>query len=1015
MMFQYSITHSDGATKALKEISDRLFQSTQNENENENDDDDEDEDQSSSSLPVLQLVSMKESFDIELLKKFYEELMITNFPLEDERDDIEDWIYCLDPTQQQNQNQKEQGPSMDVLLLILKQEQKILEEKDKSSLSKITETTTAIIGGIAFEYYKQAQCGLLSYIVVAEDFRRLGILRSLHPVACEAIQLLHEEEQEAVTSSSTSSTTTTTTTTVDNINSSTTIKAIFAETNTIEAGDVPPEIIRKRHEILYSLGYRQLKFPYVQPPLVEDGESFDDIMLLIYGTGGGDDNNNNNINPCDNERSNNNNCTIETEILYGYVVDFYKSVTGYDTDTYKNHWYYKLVDWYRKENYLTEIAKDLPWDDITQEIKDCMIKKTTTTTSSYNTYHLLTSNTKILENLTSDSTIATATVTTTTTTIPPQPSTEVVVVGAGIAGLVATITLAEEYLKEQQQQQQQQHPSQERAPLTITLIEANSFVGGRIRTVVSNTDTETKNDEDSTVYPLMFNNDRLSSIQKVDSFAPWPVAIGAEFIHGVDSMVNELIEKNEDWLVQETFDLCSSLDEYPSRNSFVQRRSSLLLTTERRNMPHVQICIGGRCYPLQHQYHQVNSTSTFSNEQNRVHQLIRQVNNIWNNLQDISEDTKTGVKSYRDMSLDKFIEEQLCHDEGNLSDDDIETVKQIIECLYSNTAGSSNMFMGVCEASREEYNWEYTESNFRSGQCFAEFIKYYLDRIAEINKQAESRNSNVKINIVTACPIVEIGSALNVQKEDNNKIRNYPIKLSASAGDTFDCDKCIVTVPLGVLKANKINFRDEYKIPTEMQDAIDTINMFSGIKAHMLLKIGIDISCMTKLMKSTELFFCPGEIFSQVWLRRNEETVFLTGFCVSNCRDRLIDLVLSSEKEGEESKSEIAQNLMLQQIQRLFEPSNSEEKAFVDPYSPTCSSFALHDWSEDEFTLGIYSSPSVGADFTHRDCLTKPINNDIWFAGEHATTTTCATVQSAMESGSKAAKEVFQALESDQK
>jgi hypothetical protein len=1011
-MFQYSITDSDGATKALKEISNRLFQTTQNENENENENDD-DEDQLSSSSPVLQLVSMKESFDIELLKKFYDELMIPNFPLEDERDDIEDWIHCLDPAQHQNQNQntnqnqnqKEQGPSMDVLLLI---------SSSSSSSSSSSTTTTKIIGGIAFEYYKQAQCGLLSYMVVAEDFRRLGILRTLHPIACEAIQLLHKEEQEEQQ---------------HHKGRITTIKAIFAETNTIEAGDVPPAIIRKRHEILYSLGYRQLKFPYVQPPLVEDGESFDDIMLLIYWTSGANDNdndndndNNNNINPCDNKRSNsnNNNCTIESEILYGYVVDFYNSVTGYDTDTYKNHWYYKLVDWYRKENYLTEIAKDLPWDDITEEMKDCMMKKNATTTSS-NHHHLLTSNTKISEKST-DSTIATTMTTTnmitsTTTTTPPQPYTEVVVVGAGIAGLVATITLAEEYLKDQQQQQH--HPSQERAPLTITLIEANSFVGGRIRTVVSNTDTETgtKIDENSTVYPLMFNNDRLSTTQKVDNFAPWPVAIGAEFIHGVDSMVNELIEKNEDWLVQETFDLCSSLDEYPSRNSFVQRRSSLSLTTEQRNIPHVQICIGGRCYPLQHRYHQVSSTSPFSNEQNRVHQLIRQTNNIWNNLQDITEDTKTGVKSYRDMSLDKFIEGQLCHEEGNVSDDDIETVKQIIECLYSNTAGSSNKFMGVYEANREECNWEYTESNFRSGQCFAEFIKYYLDRIAEINEQSESRNSNVKINIVTTCPIVEIGSTLNVQKENTNKTRNktrnYPIRISASAGDTFDCDKCIVTVPLGVLKASKITFRDEYKIPAEMQDAIDTINMFSGIKAHMLLKIGIDINCMTKLMKSTELFFCPGEIFSQVWLRRNEETVFLTGFCVSNCRDRLIDLVC--QKEGDESKSEIAQNLMLQQIQRLFEPSYSEERVFVDPYSPACSSFALHDWSEDEFTLGIYSSPSVGADFTHRDCLTKPINNDIWFAGEHANTTTCATVQSAMESGSKAAKEVFRVLESAQK
>ena len=87
-------------------------------------------------------------------------------------------------------------------------------------------------------------------------------------------------------------------------------------------------------------------------------------------------------------------------------------------------------------------------------------------------------------------------------------------------------------------------------------------------------------------------------------------------------------------------------------------------------------------------------------------------------------------------------------------------------------------------------------------------------------------------------------------------------------------------------------------------------------------------------------------------------------------------------------------SLMLDQVQRIFESSNTDEdKIFSNPSSPTCSSFALHDWSEDEFTLGIYSSPSVGAGWggklhdestagvasrpTYRDRLAKPINNEI--------------------------------------
>jgi hypothetical protein len=213
-----------------------------------------------------------------------------------------------------------------------------------------------------------------------------------------------------------------------------------------------------------------------------------------------------------------------------------------------------------------------------------------------------------------------------------------------------------------------------------------------------------------------------------------------------------------------------------------------------------------------------------------------------------------------------------------------------------------------------------------------------------------------------------------------------------------------------------------------MQEAIDTINMFSGMKAHMLLKVGIDIQLISKRMKNTELIFCPGEIFSQIWIRRNEESVFLTGFCVANCRDQLIQMVMNSGKMENESKSKIAKASMLSQVQRVFESSDDGENIFIESSSPTCSTFALHDWSDDEFTLGIYSSPSVGAGWggkvhngsiggdakplTHRDYLATPINNEIWIAGEHANRTTCATVQSAMESGARAANEMYKVLRS---
>ena len=232
-MFRYAITEKIAAWKAREEISARLLLLPTTHQQQ----------QESSSL---RLVSMRESFDLELLTQFYNELMIPNFPLEEERDDLDDWVYYLDPANKvmKQQNNQQPYPSMDVLLLVkTEQQQQAVEVEEKSAA---TTRRTTIVAGVAFEYYRQAQCGLLSYVVVPDEFRRLGIMRSLHPVACQAMQLLHEESLSA--------------TEVNNNNNNhhhhhataattTTIKAIFAETNTVEADDAPPAIIRKRHEI----------------------------------------------------------------------------------------------------------------------------------------------------------------------------------------------------------------------------------------------------------------------------------------------------------------------------------------------------------------------------------------------------------------------------------------------------------------------------------------------------------------------------------------------------------------------------------------------------------------------------------------------------------------------------------------------------------------------------------------------------------------------------------------------
>lgn len=295
----------------------------------------------------LVIESMKESFDCDLLTQFYDELMIPNFPLEEERDNLQDWLLYLDPNRRRRRRHDHQqtgdlrdhgGPGMDVLIL---------------------RRGHQVIAGIAFEYYPQAQSGLLSYMVVGSSFRRKGILATLHPVFVEALQTLHE-----TTCRTTSP-----------------IRAILAETNTAAAGDVPPAVARKRHQILFQLGYRLLQFPYVQPPLSTDVEGFDDIMLLLYVGNDVPSLQNVDDNQNDGEReendiiltTDNKTAVIDTQVLYDYVLDFYHSVFGYTNLEFRDHWYYRLVSWYVDKHPVTEVSSSLPWEDVTPSMRTAML------------------------------------------------------------------------------------------------------------------------------------------------------------------------------------------------------------------------------------------------------------------------------------------------------------------------------------------------------------------------------------------------------------------------------------------------------------------------------------------------------------------------------------------------------------------------------------------------------------------------------------------------------------------
>ena len=381
-------------------------------------------------LSSLRIHSIKKNYSLELLTRFYNEQMIPHFPLEDERDELIDWIYCLDPLEKSNHGDIEvKGPEMDVLLLLC--DAQGIEESEQP----------LILAGVAFEYYKEAEVGLVAYVTTQEHFQRKGIMKELHPIAVQALMQLHNYCYLKKTGSLPEHK----------------IKAILAETNTIDAGDATETEIINRHRSLFSLGYRSVEFPYVQPPLGTEMDTFDDIILLVYQG-------------VDQTKAWFPNWSMPSKVPFDFAADFIKSVFGYgDESTMNDMTCYKLNKWFVQKHPTSIIHTELPWIDIIGKSRKLYDEENT------------------------------------------RPSGLVVcVIGAGIAGLSASIEMAKNAT----------------SPLTIQLIEASDMVGGRVRTII------TEGNEGQYV------NQELADRYK--TFAPWPVPLGAEFVHGVDSIVNDM-------------------------------------------------------------------------------------------------------------------------------------------------------------------------------------------------------------------------------------------------------------------------------------------------------------------------------------------------------------------------------------------------------------------------------------------------------------------------------------------
>jgi len=205
----------------------------------------------------------------------------------------------------------------------------------------------------------------------------------------------------------------------------------------------------------------------------------------------------------------------------------------------------------------------------------------------------------------------------------------------------------------------------------------------------------------------------------------------------------------------------------------------------------------------------------------------------------------------------------------------------------------------------------------------------------------------------------------NIAKSVKHKIQfNSPviaIDYSANSvivitksGNTYEADRVLVTVSIGVLKSNGITFTPEMN--EERKKAIEAITFHPGFKVAMKFsqKFYPDgINCKVE----------DGEKgFYDMAFKKDAQTNVLGFLCAGNETQKYYTL---------NSEQEIISNL-LEELDQMF-----DGKA-TDSYS---GEYILENWGQYEFTQGTWTQ-AFQEKKSHLKVLNSPLDKKVYFAGE---------------------------------
>ena len=232
-----------------------------------------------------------------------------------------------------------------------------------------------------------------------------------------------------------------------------------------------------------------------------------------------------------------------------------------------------------------------------------------------------------------------------------------------------------------------------------------------------------------------------------------------------------------------------------------------------------------------------------------------------------------------------------------------------------------------------------------------------------INNIAE----NLDIELDTKVTSINTNSGKAIEIQTDNKI--------------YKCDFVICSVPLGVLKAKRIKFIPE--LPNEKKKSIEKIGFGSVTKiAHRFDEPFWDTNIQYFGINTKEKGRWNYWLNYKTFSKQN----ILLGLSVG---DYALIADNLSEREKKDDSLSVLRNVWGKNIS---EPNKSIST----------------NWSNDQNFLGAYSYPKAGAKPKDYENLSKPVNNKLFFCGEHTIFDYAATTHGALLSGLNAVGKIIE-------